>query len=421
MALKLILERRQLELAHPTDFIFGDPKSAQDIYRRGQFYLGLNSLLKEVTGDRTISFHTLSHTIISLKLIEPLAGSGQEYNNPLAQLATDFGHFSIMTSCNSYMHLYYLSLRHSMDRALNTVAINSRLAALWCNKTDAALRKQVSNKSLNANVFYWENILCEKTRSQYVNDLPVDVQVVEHTPPDFLKQTPLLSFEKLLFILKDISIAIPVSSVSSRYSLEQDFMNLILKTLGQVLLTYQMTEIPINPSINQVLYATQKLKKSGFDFDRVGQSKYEELLNYLNPLTLPLSEKMEDAVHAWLSLPFYVDYQAINESVETYKFLEFLHQAQIPVNKIAVYIADNKQSKTSEATTKKIFLTTFSIPSAIFPVNARRGRPHCYLAIINEKVIAESRPHGSANSISGFKAIMLTLAVMKVLGEWCDE
>ena len=148
MALKLIVDRRQKELAHPTDFIFGDPKSAEDIYRRVQFYLGLNSLLKHITGDRTVSFHTLSHTVIPLKLIEPLVGFGQELNNPLAQLATNFGYFSIMISCSSYMHLYYLSLRCCMDRALNTVVINSHIAALWSNKTDLASHKQVNNKNI---------------------------------------------------------------------------------------------------------------------------------------------------------------------------------------------------------------------------------------------------------------------------------
>ena len=417
LALKLIVERRQKELAYATDFIFGDPKSPQDIYHRGQFYLGLNGLLKQVTGDRTISFHTLSHSVISFKLIEPLAGDGQGFHNPLAQLATNFGHFSIMTSCSSYMHLYYLSLRRCMDRALQTVVINSRIAALWSNKTDAALRKQVSKKKLIANSFYWKNILYENTRFHSVTDLPVDVAVVEHTLPDFLKKIPLLSFEKLLFILKDLSENIPISTVISRYSLEQDYAHLILKKLGQVFLTYQITEISVNPSINQILHAAQHLKKLGFDFDRVGQSKHQELLAYLKPLSLPLPEGIVDAIDAWLSLPHYSNYQAINESNETLTLLNFLHQAKVLVNKIAIFIADDDQISRRRVAIRKLFLMTFCIPPAIFIVKARRGRPHCYISMTKEKVMAEVMPYGSANSASGFKAIMLALAVMKVLGE----
>lgn len=304
-----------------------------------------------------------------------------------------------------------------MDHALQTVNVNSRIAALWSGKTPEALRKQISLKKLNANEFYWDCILSDNLNAPCIEELNTEHSVVQPTPPDMLQKIPKLRLENLLYVLNDFSDGIPIPSVASRHSLDHDYIHLILHALGRVLFAYRLAEIPANASIVEVLNVTRNLKKSGFDFHRFNQSKYQKLLGYLNPLTVPLSNEMEDVISAWLSLPVYGDYQAINENVETLKLLELFNQAGVEITQVAIFVADDEHKKARIDSIKKLFLMTYSIPPAIFMVQQRRGRPKLYISITEARVEGKMAPYGSALSISGFRAMMLTLAILQTLGE----
>ena len=79
---------------------------------------------------------------------------------------------------------------------------------------------------------------------------------------------------------------------------------------------------------------------------------------------------------------------------------------------IAIFVSDGRKGDSCVAMIKKLFLINYSIPPAIFRVQARRGRPDVYMSICEEYVRSESEPYGSANSMSGFHAIMLSLVIM---------
>jgi integrase len=416
-ALRLMLERRKRELARPGDFIFGDPKAPGQIYKRGQFYFGLNKILKKVTGDRTVSFHTLSHAVISFKLIEPLVGGEHGFRNPLSQLATDFGHFSVITSLNSYMHLYPVSLRLCMSRALKTVKINSFISAAWSGKTSDAIRKQISVKKLNSNEFYWNCIFDCNKNIPYIEDIKTAHPLVIPIPPDMLQKISEFKFENLLYVLKDLSDGISLSAMELRNSIDRDYINLILKELARLLFMYRLAEIPMNASDTEVLVAIKNIKKSGFDFHRTKQSKYKKLLDYLSQLTWPVTRDIEESINAWIILAAYPEYQSLNEKTETLKLLEFLKHSGVDITHIAVFLVDDQFKKARTDTIKKLFLMTYSIPPAIFMVNPRRGRPKVYVGITKHRVESEIAPYSSAISVSGFKAIMLTLTLFKMLGD----
>jgi hypothetical protein len=190
-----------------------------------------------------------------------------------------------------------------------------------------------------------------------------------------------------------------------------------LKELARLLFMYRLAEIPMNASDTEVLVAIKNIKKSGFDFHRTKQSKYKKLLDYLSQLTWPVTRDIEESINAWIILAAYPEYQSLNEKTETLKLLEFLKHSGVDITHIAVFLVDDQFKKARTDTIKKLFLMTYSIPPAIFMVNPRRGRPKVYVGITKHRVESEIAPYSSAISVSGFKAIMLTLTLFKMLGD----
>ena len=263
--LNKFIQKRNLDMALPSDFLFGDPSNPIKLFRAGHFYWGLNQLLKLATGDNKVSFHTLSDTVISRELIQPLSGGETKFNNELNQLATDFGHHSIIMSCSAYMHLHHISVRLSMDRALKTVSISSSIAAQWSQKSADALRKQVSLKHLNSNEYFWVNIL---NNQKYAVSFPsCGSEFATHEPsfPDFLLKSATINGYKVLLIIKDIASGMQFSSIASRHSVNEEFVMRVLKSLNEILLErHIISKKYVNGSV-ELLANAEKLIDFGFN------------------------------------------------------------------------------------------------------------------------------------------------------------
>ena len=409
-----MVKTRQLEMALPSDYLFGDPAKPSKVYKLGQFYWGLNQLLKQVTGDKSVSFHTLSHTVISSKLITPLVGGEDDFKNPLHQLATDFGHYSILTSCYSYMHFHHLSVRKCMDRALKMVDISSRIAESWSSKTAFAMRKQTSLKQMTPNQYYWECIFAYWPLVETFNECDGNLDLSTPVPPELLSSNPIFKFEDLIYILKDLAAGVPTNSILSRHVVDLTTLNQILDAVKSILAEYQF--IFHQKTRSDVLVVLQNLKNKGFDFEKIEQAKYLHLRDCLKSNVSPLLHHIQDATLGWLALPSYKRYQAINDQIESLNFISFLKNAGIEITKIAVFIADDKLKQQRINSIKKLFLMVYSISPPIFLVEPRRGRPPAYITVTEKRVTADCPPYGAANCMLGFKSIMLTLSVLMRVG-----
>ncbi len=106
------IDRRKSEGAYSVDLLFGDPHRPNSGYRLGQLYVSINQLLKSTTGDRTASFHTLSHTWISTEFERALVSKAVADINPLDPLSAAAGHTSAQTSLIHYFHFFERPLRY---------------------------------------------------------------------------------------------------------------------------------------------------------------------------------------------------------------------------------------------------------------------------------------------------------------------
>lgn len=411
-ALHGLVERRKLEMASPSDFLFGDPARPNKLYRHGHFYWGLNQLLKQATGDQKISFHSLSDTVISNQLIQPLSGGDRGFKNNLNQLATDFAHYSIITSCSFYMHLHHLSIRMCMDRALKTVAITSAIAAQWSNKGADTLRKQVSLKRLDSNQYFWMEILNTHANQGVFEDCGAELTTHEPTIPEFLQKPPQINFDKVLLIIKDLAEGMLIPSIASRHSVEERFIKKVLDSLYCFLADRRFIKADYSKSQIGLQANAQRLKGFGFDFDRTEQPKLKGLIHFLKHRKSPLDEYTKQAALAWSQLCDKTYYQAINTEMETFQLIRMLKEAAITETNIAIFIGRGGKGDASVSIVKKLFMMSYAISPPIFRVESRRDRPLIYFSITEKLVSEEREPHGAANCMSGFRAIMLSLVVM---------
>jgi integrase len=411
-ALSALVERRKLEMASPSDFLFGDPARPNKLYRHGHFYWGLNQLLKQATGDQKISFHSLSDTVISNQLIQPLSGDDSGFKNNLNQLATDFAHQSIITSCSAYMHLHHLSIRMCMDRALKTVAITSAIAAQWSNKSADTLRKQVSLKRLDSNQYFWMQILDMHAKQDDFECCGAEIATQEPMIPEFLQRQSPTSFDKVLLIIKDLAEGLLIHSVCSRHSVDHVFVERILNALESLLVEKGFVAAIYSKSLARLQANAQRLKSFGIDFDRAYHPKLNALMQFFKTKKLPFNQDTQQGVLAWLQLCDKKHYQAVDTNIETFQLIKLLKSASIKETNIALFISEKHSTGEYVAMLKKLFLMSYSIPPAIFPVKERRDRPDMYFSICDKVVRVGVEPHGAANCMSGFRAIMLSLAVM---------
>lgn len=145
----LILEwldrRYSRDRASPNDLLFGDPEDASQIYQHGRTYYLLNKLLKVATGDETVSFHTLRHTVISNLLHQYWMSGGDRSSDEQARIATEAGHVGVHVSAKFYGHLFEEALRLRVDT--RTIGrFSTALLAPWLGCSDQTLRQHLSRK-----------------------------------------------------------------------------------------------------------------------------------------------------------------------------------------------------------------------------------------------------------------------------------
>lgn len=408
--LKEYVTRRKKELALVKDYLFGDPKQPRSIYKMGQFYYGLNAMLKAVTGDCQASSHWLSHSEVSFGLQNNLQGGGVDFINPFSQFSTDVGHYSFATTCYEYMHLHHIPIRNSLNRALSKVEITSEVVSKWTGKVAAAIRKRVSDHSLDRQSYYWKCILSSK-HSTYKFDTPDVAISTEHAiAPDFFSLEKGIGFQTIFHVLRDLSKGVLVESVIFRQGLVQDDLNFIVEKTIEAIYKYQLIEgWTYQTSFWEAINKLSDMKTHGYDFDKAMHSKFKPIFSYLSKQQNVSQQDLRNGLLGWCRLyrESYGTYQKLDAEVNTLYFLRNLFQSGMDVTKLSVF-SEQELSVTANACRESIrqaFISSFGVTPPFFLVEPRRGRPKHYLVVTHNRVDSKNTPYCSATSMSGFHAV----------------
>lgn len=404
--------RRIQERALPSDSLFGDPMAPKKIYCLGKLYAGINRLLKEATGDPQISFHTLSHSVISFGLEPLIAGGNDEFANPFHQFATDVAHASIVTTCSVYMHLFPTALRRSLDAGLSQIRLTSELAAAWSGKSASAVRKHISRNGHEPNEFYWEIIKSNRV----LPDLPSVTSAFKlHSPhaPAFLLRSDSIGFRQVFNVLLDLASGLPKSSVALRQSMQEGQIERVVTASSRVLTQMRLDgHTSLEPQLG--IIRIQRLDQVGISLRKARQEKFASIFYHLMHLKAESMWELMPAVQSWLEL------KSRNSSLISFPgnsdaltFLQFLKACEIEITHLCLFSANAMESsgEIPNLDQGRLFKAVFGIRPVFFPIRVRAGRPKTYLAITQKRVISGVTASPAATSMAGLNGLMFALAV----------
>lgn len=194
--------------------LFGDPHSSHRTYMFAACSRLVNRALKQVCGDKSVSFHTLRHAWVNRNIIHQL---DQPSSRPspvswLQKVAAEVGHAQVPTTLQHYFHRPDMALRCSLNSYWQTRPLTAEVAAFWTGRSAAALRK-AKQRSENKAEFLW-SCLFETSTGLAVRQAPPP-SLLAALPPPPIASIGLMHVRK---ILCDLHTGIPVEAVASRCS-----------------------------------------------------------------------------------------------------------------------------------------------------------------------------------------------------------
>ena len=405
-----LLNFRFSEFGLKDDYLFSDPNRLGRVFKLSKLYTSVSHLLKAATGDPTIRFHSLSHTVISTNLRKILVGGSDELLNPFHQFATDVGHFSILTSCSEYFHFYEDAIRQTINRDLSRLKISSELSAKWSGKKSGAIRKKVSRCTEDKNTVYWDVI--------HSSELIADVRPVTDgyrlsspIAPKFLSEEHVFGLLTVLNVFADIQKLTAIDQVALRQSLNIEVVKLLLVAAKETFIRCSMNSfINFSSSSEQVIKVLQET--NWLSFDKATSEKYQNLLKVVQK-NYHLHSK---GIIAWLLINNN-SYLSLVDPVAASDFIELLSNLDSPVTQLA--IAYSKETKPQDLRVlQAIFYKNFNATVPEFMINKRGGRPSIYLLYSSQRVSTNKTPSPATLSIAGLHAILFTMAVfLEVVNE----
>lgn len=401
-----LLERRLSESALPDDLLFADPNKINRIYQLSKLYTFSNQLLKAATGDRSIRFHVMSHTVITQSVSEILAGGTASLTNPLHQCATDVAHYSIITSCSEYVHCYEDAIRLTIDRGLQDLEMTSKVVSKWTGCRPEAIRQRVFRSGIRKNTCYWKIVL-GSINFTGVSLLSDDYQVILAEIPKFLSEGNRIDFTKILNIFCDLSKSVALETIALRQSLDVKNIKLFLLHAKSVILKGRLDKrINFNSTMREVEIAINEL--TGVDFRKVNQKKLDEIFKWFK--RNQLSDEMLKAATSWLMLQK-SGYISLPPDSKSRNLIYVLSKIGLPITHVAI-AHSTCTNQNDLIILQSIFYETYGATVPQFNVEQRRGRPNIYLLFSSTRVRAGVMPKPASSSISGLNGLLFIMMVM---------
>lgn len=398
-----LVRYRQNELASMGEYLFGDPNRIGKIYSLSKLYTCANHLLKCATGDVSIRFHTLSHTVVSSELILPLVGGTSSLTNVLHQWASDFGHYSILTSSSEYMHRYEGPMRQTIDRGISGLNISYQVAEKWSDKSSSALRKQVSRSENDKKVVQWQSIFSSSCTVD-VQHVSFNRKVSEPIPPAFLSNNVSINLSNILSIFSDVQKGLSLEIIALRQSISMRDINDLLRIAKITLSNSSNSSVDFSFSTELVVHELQK-----FDwiwFAKPSIAKDESIIK----IAQKHYRSFSTGIDAWLLL-IKNGYLSLSDQLCADQFLKLLAQLSIPKNNLAIAYTnacDHQYLRMLQA----CFFEYFHLTVPTFEVRKRGGRPDSYLLLSSKKIFANAMPKSATLSTSGLNAVLFSIAVL---------
>ena len=418
--------QRQAEGAPLSSYLFGDPGDDTSRYRAGVTHAFANRLLKAATGDRSVSFHSLRHGVISLHtqaIWQPDSAEATESPdvNHLEVLAAEAGHATPVTTLTAYSHLYENPLRQWLDHGIWTgLNLTSKQAGQLMGAKADAVRQQahrhhltletLAQSSLNRAVA--PRLLTLAKAADGLNwSSPLKPRMSTSPPAELMAVDAL----EMLYLLYE---GTAMDTVARRYSWPSIGMHTAVAKLTNYCTQRAHALFPRRcvKSATELPTLSEVVDLMDINLERARQSKYKPLLASLGEVRDP--SRLTQLVKAWEALQRGSFLTLVDMQTATV-FLSCLAQLNTPGVDLRICVATNENSTPTEQHVQidrvaKLFKVAFLYPPKITKVKMRVDRPEIYLLWDSQN---SNLPSSAGSSIEGLQAIMLSIKFHLLLNE----
>lgn len=410
-------QRRLEELAMPDDFLFGDPHRPGRPYCLGQMQSLMNRLLKDVTGDPSVSVHTLSHSWATERTFDASFNQSEIDVNAFDALSAEAGHGDASMTLSHYVHRFEEAIRHEID-----MAISSRLRwpemSAFVNMSHDTYRQRLSR-----NVRSMDNLDEGVCKIGFIRaTLPAiklaaansGIATTEAVTTALGVRAAEFSLRLIIDVLIDIGCAMPIEVVALRACRAQEDIVRIIHQTKEVLVelgefrpgrqTHGLSDVA-----DAVRVALHWAAHGRIDFSKIRQVKLLPLREFL--ARSPRDPTVRDAMQSWLQCYRY-GYVSLAQPSHTAAQVQLLSKSGISASAIGIFhipVSDPISARLTDEI-DAVFIQEYAVMPLKKSCGVRGGRPPAYFAIAGTDFT--ERASSATLCMKGFNALMLSACVL---------
>lgn len=407
--------RRQDEGALSSDFLFGDPHYPERVYRLGRLYTALNLLTREATGSRHASLHSWGHAWASQAVAQALDTERSIDVEPLDDIATKLGQLSAATTLKHYAHIFEEGLRAHVDRLLKRVALTSAQISGWTGIKATTIRQRAFSRKLASRDLAWE-LLDEQASAVKVEGVEKGLMLAKPGSPLVGALQDRANVELVVLALGDIASGLDLQMVARRCRRSLQWIHELCRAANSILLRIGYRQLLAKEGslgLYRGLVDALNAPRLGLDFSRVRQEKFRDARAQLAALG---GEASSAFVAAWERC-YRGRYLSLTNPESAEELFRALAALGVPQHCLAISIACSPEGPLAseelvrESRLQLAFRSAFACDALLEYKRPRRGRPHDYLIWSTVPLEEAKNPTSAAISLTGFNALMFSMAV----------
>jgi integrase len=410
-------QRRLEELAMPNDYLFGDPHRAGKPYCPGQMQLLMNRLLKDVTGDPSVSIHTLSHSWATNKFLQASCDESILDVNRFDALSAEAGHGDASMTLTHYVHRCEEAIRREIDTA---IAPRLRWPEMspFVNMNHDTYRQRLSRQKRSMAGFDDGQCKLQLVRAAIPSfKLPAADSGIETGEPMTTAlgaRTKGVSLGMAIDVLIDLELGTSVETAALRACLTQEDIVRIAHQAMEILV--ELGEFRpgcrtqgLSDVADALRIALHGAAHGRIDFSKIRQTK---LLTLREFLARSLSDpSVRDGMQSWLKC-YRSGYVSLAQPSHTAALIRLLSKSGVSASAIGIFCipASDPASLRLKEEIDAVFVQEYAAMPLTKECGIRGGRPPAYLAISGTDFT--HRASSATLCMKGLNALMLSACVL---------
>lgn len=413
-------QRRLSELAMPNDYLFGDPHHAGRPYQVGQMQLLINRLLKDATGDPSVSIHTFSHHWATRKFTDPSPEASTADINVFDLLSAAAGHGDAPMSFKNYVHRFEEAIRTGIDAA---VAAKLRWPEMsqFVTIGHQSYRQRLSRQARSmTDVDEGLRKLDLVRRALPPVDLPDAHHGIETAEPVTTALRPRATGTPLSLVadvLTDVAVGLSEEIIALRACREHEDIERIVRQTAKLMVELgefrpSAWTTSLSDLVDELCIAFQGAARGRINFTRIKQKK-------LLPLRETLANdkadvEVSEGLRSWLQC-YRCGYASLARPSRATALVRLLRKCEVPASAIGIFHvpANDQTGFRLHEEIEAVFAQEYAALPMKITCGARGGRPAAYFSIAG----TDFHPNTSSASkcMTGFNALMLSACVSERL------